>query len=238
MVNEITWDSRFFNRKIGELKVDTNSQHQIENDVKIAKENGFKYITCKIKSQDTSLIKYLESLGFYLSDIGVTWAIESNKFLNESNIRNSMIEKSIFVATEENIPMLKKIIKTLFSASRFYSDPFYSKGEADNLYQAWIENSVKGIEADIVYCIQDTGFITCKKVTQNMGKIILIGIQENFRGKGVGKILVNEAMEWFKKSNINLVNVRTQLSNISSMNFYAKLGLYIQEYDLVFAKIF
>lgn len=237
MINEITWDSSFFNRKIGELKLDIDSPDKIKSAVQAAKENNFKYITYRMQTQDTSVIKHLESFGFYLTDIGVIWAAESSKYLDESSVAKMAIGKSIDVARESDIPMLKKIIKSLFIDSRFYNDPFYSKEEADRLYQAWIENSVKKIEADIVYFISDTGFITCKKVTQNMGKVILMGVKEGFRGKGVGRILINEAMEWFRRSNISLVNIRTQLSNINAINFYAKLGFYIQGYDLVFAKI-
>jgi dTDP-4-amino-4,6-dideoxy-D-galactose acyltransferase len=235
MINELTWDSDFFKKKIGELKILTESQPAIEMAIKNAKDGNFKYIICKIKSQRTTLIKILESLGFYLSDIGVTWAIETDKFLYKG--KNSSIRESVQIATDKDIPMLKEMIKSLFLESRFYNDPFFSKEDADNLYQKWIENSVKGQIADIVFLIPDTGFITCKKSTSNIVEIPLIGIIKDSRGKGVGTTLITESINWAETKGINLVSVRTQLRNLNAMNFYVKLGFYIKEYDIVFGKI-
>ncbi|MBI4680394.1 MAG: GNAT family N-acetyltransferase [Nitrospirae bacterium] len=124
-----------------------------------------------------------------------------------------------------------------FLESRFYNDPFFSKEEADKLYQTWMENSVKKKAADIVFCIPDVGFITCKKNVTNIGEIGLVGVKKDFRGKAVGTALMKEAITWFKSQDINLVSVRTQLKNIDAMNFYLKLGCYVKGYDIVFAKI-
>ena len=237
MINELTWDSDFFKKRIGELKIVSKSPRKIEFVLKNAKFNNFKYIICKIPFQHTALIKTLENSGFYLSDIGVTWAIETDKFLYKDKIRDSLIRKSLKIATEKDISMLKKVIKSLFLESRFYSDPFFSKDEADRFYQAWIENSVKGKIADVVFCIPEKGFITCKKSSPPTGEIPLVGIKKDFRGKGLGTIFIAEAIKWFKTQGVHSVSVRTQLKNVNAMNFYAKLGFYIKGYDTVFAKI-
>lgn len=237
MINELTWDSKFFNRKIGELKVVSESLPQMKYAVERAKKNGFKYIICKIQSQETALIKLLESLGFYLSDIGVIWAVEAKIFLHRNANKNSDNRKSIKTATEKDIPMLKKMVKSLFLESRFYNDPFFSKEEADNMYQTWIENSVKGNIADIVLYIPVKGFITCKKLPLCTGEIVLVGVKKDFRGKGIGTILTQKAIKWFETQGTSVVSVRTQLKNLRAMNFYAQLGFYIKGYDIVFAKI-
>src|SRR4030042_6111447 len=241
MIKELTWDSAFFKRKMGELVIPSNEPTKIEGAIRKAQEDGFHYLTCRIENQDTSFIRLLESLGFYLSDIGISLAIETDKFLKEiipphpnqiplhppflkgdrggllkggrgdfqmkNREKDSIIRESIKVATYEDIPMLKRTIKSLFLESRFYNDPFFSKQDADKLYQAWIENSVKGHAADIVFCISHTGFVACKKspplpqsnpptspfskggqrgITKGgqgrfSGEIILIGIKKNVR---------------------------------------------------------
>jgi dTDP-4-amino-4,6-dideoxy-D-galactose acyltransferase len=237
MIEELKWDSKFFNKKIGELKVVSEQLPNIETIIEKAKKGGFRYIVCKIQSQQTDLIKLLESSGFYLSDIGVTWAVETDKFIYKKMNKNSNIKKSINIAAEKDIPMLKKMVKSLFLESRFYNDPFFSKEEADNLYQTWIENSVKGNVADVVFHIPDIGFITCKKLPLDIGEIVLIGIKKDFRGKGIGTILIEEAIKWFKMQGLDLITVRTQLKNLNAMNFYVRSGFYIKGYDIVFAMI-
>ena len=133
--------------------------------------------------------------------------------------------------------MLKKMITGLFIESRFYSDPFFSKKEADRLYRAWIKNAVEGRAADIVFVMPEIGFVVCRKPAQKRGEISLIGIKRHYRGKALGTNLLNSAMDWFKSHGVRSVSVRTQLKNLKAMNFYLKSGFSIESYDLIFAKI-
>lgn len=189
-----------------------------------------------MKSQDTSFIKLLESMGFYLSDIGVILRTESYKFVRGIPKAISRQEKAE-APTLSHIPMLRKMAKGLFHESRFYSDPFFSKEEGDRLYQEWIENSVKGRAADAVFWIPQTGFITCRKTTGKGGEIVLLGIKKDLRGKGFGSALVRTSMGWFREQKIKSVTVRTQLRNLRAINFYIKLGFIPEEYDIIFGKV-
>jgi dTDP-4-amino-4,6-dideoxy-D-galactose acyltransferase len=238
MIKELKWDSELIKRKIGVLTIDAGSLSCLGNTLKQAGKEGFQYIICKLASQDTEVIRALESEGFYLTDIGATFGIKTSEFLDRNKNRDFKISGSITTATREDIPALKKLITSLFTESRFYHDPFYGKDEADNLYRAWIENSVKGREADVVFCIPRTGFISCKKTGKHSGKIVLLGVRKGRRGKGYGSALLSTAMEWFAGQGTDFVSVRTQLKNLKGMNFYLRFGFLIKEYDLIFAKIY
>ena len=194
----------------------------------------------------------MESEGFYLTDIGVTFEIKTAEYLSGTDEKAATKSVSVSYgnqalaagaasgvveATEKDISDLKKMIPSLFPESRFYHDPFYSRKEADDLYRAWIENSVRGEEADVVLHIPRTGFITCKKVGRRAGKIVLIGVKRGKRGRGLGTALLLGAMKWFAAERVSSVTVRTQLKNVIGMNFYLHCGFLIKEYDLIFAKI-
>jgi len=96
--------------------------------------------------------------------MGVTFEMRPDKFLHKT--RAHTLDNGLVVRTalRNDIPKLKKMSTSLFADSCFYHDPFFSKKEADTLFQAWIENSVLGDAADIFYYVPDKGFITCKKV--------------------------------------------------------------------------
>ncbi len=240
MIKKLEWDSNFFKRKIGEIKLAStasNPSGKIDKIVKKAKEDGYEYIMHKIKFPQTSLIRGLESAGFYLSDIGVTWEVEACKFSYENITEDALIRNSVKVATGKDVQLLRKMAKSLFLESRFYTDPFFTKKDADNLFQAWIENSVKGKVADIVLFIPYVGFVTCKKSEGKSGKILLIGVTKENRNKNIGRILVTEAIKWLNKENVILVSVRTQLKNVSAMNFYCRAGFHVKDYDMIFANI-
>ena len=237
MIKELTWDSELIKRKIGFLTIDAGNLSSLGNALKQAGKEGFQYLLCRPEFQDTELIRTLESEGFYLTDVGVTFGIGTKEFLARNMAGGPESADRITTATRRDIPALKKLIPSLFSESRFYHDPFYSEEEADTLYRAWIENSVNGQEADIVFYIPETGFVTCKKTVKDSGKIVLFGVKKKNRGKGYGTALLFRAMEWFAGQGADFVDVRTQLKNLKGMNFYLRFGFFIKAYDLMFARV-
>jgi dTDP-4-amino-4,6-dideoxy-D-galactose acyltransferase len=235
-IEELKWDSAFFQRKIGTLKSPFDDLSALKDTLKKAKKDGFKYLTCRLAAQDTVLIRLLESNGFYLTDIGVTLETATRRYFQQGKQSRPTKQNAIKAATLEDIPALQKYITSLFSESRFYNDSFFPGEDADRLYRAWIENSVKGDAADVVFHIPGTGFISCRKSGKNSGQIVLIGVKKRFRGKGYGTALITEAMHWFRKERVRTVTVRTQLKNDRALNFYARIGFYVKGSDIVFGK--
>jgi dTDP-4-amino-4,6-dideoxy-D-galactose acyltransferase len=229
MIEELRWDTQLFGRKMGTIKKLPSSQGNLKKAIKEAKKNGFQYLLCKLKCEDWKAVGMLQKAGFYLSDIGVIWETDTYQV--------SMRTPHVCIAMEKDINALKKMTKRLFRYSRFYHDPFFTKRDADCLFEAWVENSVKGKEADIVFWIRGVGFITCRKVSSAKGMIPLIGVVDRMRGKGFGKILILTAIKWFKKKGIKRVQTRSQLTNIQAANFYSRIGFKVIRADIVLSKI-
>ena len=81
------------------------------------------------------------------------------------------------------------------------------------------------------------GFVTCKKKENKVGEVILIGVKGEFRGKNLGKVLMNSSVEWFSNNGIKTIKIKTQLKNIPAMNFYRKLGFSIDGYEMTFSYV-
>jgi dTDP-4-amino-4,6-dideoxy-D-galactose acyltransferase len=233
-IEELTWDSAFFQKKIGTLEAPSLDLSSLKDTLKKAKKDGFEYLTCRLARQDTVLIRHLESNGFYLTDIGVTLVMDTQRYFQKGKQSRPIKQHAIKTTTLEDVPALQKYVTSLFPESRFYNDPFFSREDADRLYRAWVENSVRGEAADIVFHIPGTGFISCKKAGKNSGQIVLIGVKKSFRGKGYGTTLITEAMEWFRRERINSVTVRTQVRNTKALNFYIHSGFIVKGYDIIF----
>jgi len=236
MIRDLVWDSTLFGKKIGSLSLTPKTIRRLNRAIEDAARQGFAYISCRLEKQDEKLIKALESSGFHLSDIGVTWMGRTAELLSKLHDRETP-RLNVRQAAQRDIVDLRHMSQALFSDSRFYSDPFFTQDDADRLFQTWIENSVKGAAADIVYVIPRTGFITCRKSGRNSGEIVLIGVNNKKRGKGVGTLLLKYSLLWFKDQKVHVISVRTQLKNIGSMNFYRRAGFSIGSYDVVYSKI-
>jgi|TARA_B110000467_G_C18279571_1_gene457703 dTDP-4-amino-4,6-dideoxy-D-galactose acyltransferase len=237
MIKELEWDTGFFKKKIGTLIFDEVSGAILSKDLEEAKIDQYKYIVCQLKSPELSTINLLEAHKFYLSDVGVTWEMEVEEYISRIEKKRLSSNAKAIKAGSMDISGLQEMIKPMFPNSRFYSDPFFSHAEADNLHVVWIENSVLGKAADVVLQIPGKGFVTCKKREDEVGEIILIGVKDRFRGKTLGKVLMDSSVEWFSDNGIKNIKIKTQLKNVAAMNFYRKLGFSIDGYDMTFSYV-
>ena len=237
MIKKLEWDTEFFKKKIGTLIFDEVPEGGLGKVLEEAKSCNYKYIVCQLKSPQLSTINLLEGHKFYLSDVGVTWEMRVEEYLSKVEKRGLDSNIEVSEAVVKDIPGLQEMIKPMFPNSRFYSDPFFSPEEADNLHVVWIENSVLGKAADLVLHVPDKGFVTCKKREDEAGEVILIGIKNGFRGENLGRALMNSSVEWFSKNGIKSIKIKTQLKNIAAMNFYRKLGFSIESYDMTFSSV-
>jgi len=169
MIRELIWDSTLLGKKIGLLEISSVKPVSLNAALRKASNQGFAYVICKMRDQDTRLTRLLESRGFYLSDIGITWHVDAEHLMKKIRCEPSL-SSMICTAQEHDIPMLGKMSRSLFTESRFYQDPFFSKKEADMIYREWTENSVRGKAADVVFFIPNGGFITCRKKDRVVGR--------------------------------------------------------------------
>lgn len=233
MIVKLKWDSELFGRKIGRLTV-VPSEEKLKGIVNQAVKEGYRYITCRVVLKRVPDIQLLESQGFYLTDIGVVWEKEIDLHISnpKSQISNSLVRE----ATIKDIPTLKSMVKGLFNDSRFFNDPFFTKKEADKVYQAWIENSLNDKTVK-TFLIKDCGFITCKKMSKNKGDISLVGVVSKVQGKGIGSSLILRALDWFNENRMKTVTVRTQLNNVNAMNCYNKMAFKVKYVDITMGLI-
>jgi dTDP-4-amino-4,6-dideoxy-D-galactose acyltransferase len=227
VIEELTWDSRLFKRKIGRL-TKVPSERSLQNVIDEARKDNYQYLTCRFTLNRVSEVQVLEKSGFYITDLGVVW--EGNTGVSSApaiSARKAEIKDGT---------MLRRMCKGLFTSGRFYCDPFFTRDEADSLYEAWIDNSLR--DKDIqTFVVANKGFITCKKLSGKGGDIPLVGVMTGERGKGLGSSLVMTAVNWFKTNGIKTVTVRTQVNNITAMNFYRGLGFIVKYTDVTMGKI-
>lgn len=69
------------------------------------------------------------------------------------------------------------------------------------------------------------GYIVASK--NNSGHIISLAVHPKFRRKGVGSILLEEALKSMKNEGISLVKLEVNENNNSAINFYKKHGFKI-----------
>ena len=228
MIEPLNWDSEFFGRKIGALTRAWQPE-SVKDDLAAARAQGYDYLLSRPPVDDAAAIRALEASGFYLTDLGVTWVGDVDRYLRTADGQPAMPARP---ATEADVPWLSRTASNLFPLSRFYHDPFYSKADADRLHEAWLANSVRGQAADAVWLIEESGFVTCKIAKDGTGEIVLIGVTGGSRRRGAGRALMTAALLWFKSKRVRTIRVKTQVRNLQAMNFYHRLGFDLHSTDM------
>ena len=145
---------------------------------------------------------------------------------------------------EEKMRELKLIASDLSSVSRFAKDSKIDSQKVLELYDQWIDNSFSGQMADAIYIAKNAlgkivGFVTFKVKNgegsegseENFVDLSLLAVDSGVRGRGVGKGLVNYALNDLKKSGKYAeCEVVVSSENTGAVRFYEKLG-FLQQKD-------
>lgn len=213
----LKWDSEFFKFQVGELEIDsTNSLRDIN---KALDKSFFRVVYIKIENPTKDDIERI------------------------SHVAPLMDEKVIFEKRVCNVPLsvsqrLEKYKGTMSSDllelawisgtfSRFNLDanfrPYFKR-----LYQCWLERSIQGDLADVVFVTYDralpVGFATVASKDEMIGQIGLIAVSCDYRRKGIASLLLRNAEAWCHENEYEIIQVATQARNVSACRLYEKYG--------------
>lgn len=124
-------------------------------------------------------------------------------------------------ATLVDLPSLQQLMMNLYSSDRQYDTLFKelspeAQGEEEYTSRIRSENGVCFVaerEGKIIGCL--TGMLSevPTEVPSRRTRLEKIFIQEEFRGQGVGSVLVNAFIEWNKEMGVSRVFVRAYAEN-------------------------
>jgi len=243
---DLPWDSSIFRIKMAKIsfllaKEECFYSYDITNKLLLnilsfCREKNIRHISCQVNINETFLIHTLEKNRFKLVDTIIIYSI----FLKNYGVEKINWNYVIREATNKDLLAMQELAGTAFFTpniflSRFYVDPLLRK-KANNLYEEWLRNSFKGEQADIVFIVENNnkpfGFITCqlpkKKSKEILNKKIatvpLNAISSEFRGQGIYHQLVKHSLDWFKKQDVDWVEIKTQIVTLPVQQTWQKLG--------------
>jgi dTDP-4-amino-4,6-dideoxy-D-galactose acyltransferase len=227
-VEKLNWDSNFFETEVYKV-TDINSAEEVSK-LKIGLTVGqLAYIFSPEE------IKYVD---LNLVDEKVLYALSLP--LQASNLKSIKSTSSVGIKTfTGNVPcnMLRKLAIQSGKYSRFFVDKKCPVEKAESLYNIWIERSVSGeIASEVLVAVQESnviGMITLK-LKDNVGDIGLIAVDTNKRGLGIGKSLLINAIDYFRKNGIDKVTVVTQGRNIAACKTYESLGFKVANKEYIY----
>ncbi|MFH1287799.1 MAG: GNAT family N-acetyltransferase [bacterium] len=204
--------------------------------IKYCREEKVRCLFANFSADDFSSLSVATKQGFIITDIRVDFEKDISSFVYDKRVPEGyQIDNNVI--GDDNI-YLEKLAKQISKVSRFNFDKNFSEGSPDNLYAAWMENSIKGEQADELFIAREAknkkpvGVITCKNKS-DYGKIVLVGVDQQHRGKTIASCILNEVCRNFKNNNFKLIKVVASGKNIDVLRLYQKNGFFIKSVSIV-----
>ncbi len=124
------------------------------------------------------------------------------------------------------IPIMEINLKTL---PEHYSDYFYESLIAE-LPEAFLVAEIGGKHVGYIMCKSEYGFSNFKKLGfVKKGHVVSVAVLNEFRRKGIGKGLVEEAINGVKTKKCDELYLEVRCSNTEAVLLYENMGFSIRQ---------
>ena len=232
------WDSDFFGIRIGRVVTNRLSCAIMDATNRWCALNAVDCLYFLADANDAQTIRLAEDFGFNLVDMRMTLA---RRILSEEPMPTAPEGAIIRLALPSDLKFLRAIARCGHRDSRFYFDNRFPAERCDSLYETWIEKSCAGRSAAVFVAeLRETpvGYVTCNRVDPATGQIGLLGVDSSAQGKGLGSVLINTAIGWFRRQGLNRALVVTQGRNVRAQVCYQRCGFLTQSVQLWYHRWF
>lgn len=210
------------------------------------KQNEVKCVIARVDLTNTLDIMAYEQSGFYLTDVLATFHLNVDALDNFQNqdSEGGVVKVASFREGDEQA--LMDIARSAFKVDHFHRDFHFPKHKSDELFAKWAYNCCHGLCDTVLVAKKKEdeyplGFIACrmehgKEKLRPYGVIELVAVSPAHQGKGVGTLLVREAVKWFGERGVHSVYVATQADNKGSARTYEKVRFNLEHIDVTLHK--
>ncbi|MFA5148572.1 MAG: GNAT family N-acetyltransferase [Candidatus Omnitrophota bacterium] len=223
MIEYVKWDSEFFGIKIGKTRLDAGNFDRA-GFIEERDKGGFGLIYGLADAGQHARGPW-ESAGFRFADCLITASMgfDAGKYVHTGH-------ELLANPSKDDLAACYEIAEAIAPASRFYYESAIGEQLTKKLYRKWIDTALDGTFSDGILVERIAGKIAginAIRTEKDAGVCTLIGVKDEFRGKGIGRKLWEQAFAyWAHKAapGINMVNVRFSAGNAPAFGFYIATG--------------
>jgi len=247
----LEWDSDFFRSKIARLREDTLRPALADAVDVWCERQAVDCLYALLRSDDPESSRVALSHGYRLVDVRVTLERETScRPESQLDSRSSRPTCVIRPFQARDLPGLRRIARARHRDTRFFFDGNFAPQRCEDLYERWIIASCEGY-AQAVFVAQPKetseegmaqssdciGYITCHlDEPEKPGRIGLVAVDAASTSRGVGRALVESAVEWFAPQGRLRVSVVTQGRNVPAIRLYERCGFSTSRVELYYHK--
>jgi ribosomal protein S18 acetylase RimI-like enzyme len=215
----LPWDTEFFGLPSYSLDVEESNMVTTPAAASLM-ETQFSgtFVTAKVDtSKDYGIVLILLQSGFQYIDTEVTF--ECRDTLDLSTERDNILITKL----KDNKSLPYEKFGSVYSLTRFHTDPHITSEKADQLWVNYLKNYVCNDRHQIFAAIieKEVAGVVLVDVDHSSVRLSFVGVRQRYQSQGIGSLLVQEVIRSFKGMSIT---VGTQIKNTMALNFYIQNG--------------
>ncbi|MDP3645814.1 MAG: GNAT family N-acetyltransferase [bacterium] len=228
------WDVSFFRKNIARLVPGILSERVMADALRECKKEKVDCLFARLESDVQKNVRIAEKNGFSLMSTRASY---------EAEFRDTReVDVAIRPALHSDLPTLKRMARVLSRESRFFRDPVFGVRKAERLYEAWVESLLSDhrLSGHVMIAMagqRAAGFVATSKKGP-LVHIELIFVDEQFRGRSIGRGLLQACINTYVQSGPHRFVVATQGSNVPAQRLYQSFGFKITKMELDYHKWF
>ena len=220
-------DEKRFGLKTAKLSINSEDL-DIPALVKSFKKQGGQLFIVRCNSILNKGIFELQKQGFFLTDTMLTFSINPSHFKEKKKKVKGL---DICLAKSEDSEALAVLSQKAFKAYKghYHNNPSLDDQKCSEVYSDWASQlPLKKEMADAVFIAKIdgafAGFASLKIADNKTAKAGLLGVDPEYRGKGISQHLHLWRFNWCQQNSLEEILVETSLNNKAYINILAKTG--------------
>lgn len=223
-LNVLPWDSDFFGFPVARLAGSSLHESQLPAIESWCRAQRVRCLYFLADGSSPDTLKAAHAGGFQFADMRMVFE-RPLAGLADRDSKAACIRS----ARKEELHLLQAMAGELHKNTRFFKDTHFPRERAAELYAEWLRRSFEDPKCAVLTAANSSGrscgYVTCEiGDAEGTGRIGLIGVDESWRGQGMGAALVRAALAWLSSAGASRVQVATQADNLVAMRLYTAHG--------------
>lgn len=230
-LQRLDWDTEFFGFEVGRLAGPFESIEALSNTLQVAAENGTRLVYGVCEHKDNTSHQIALAVGGRFVDIKCTYELDL------TSIQPTQANMEVVGDDANTHWQLRDLALQAAEFSRFRLDTALPEGSWKHMYSLWMRHSIIGKLADAVLVERGDdriiGMITISHRDQ-CGQIGLFAVDREWRGRGIGRRLLDASIQCCSAVGCEKLQVITQRNNIAACRSYEHAGFQLVDEQDIF----
>jgi len=232
----LDWDSEHWGFPVARLNRNKLTEDLAARAIRWCKEHSVRCLYFAADGRCAETLRAAGNNGFRFIDVRVD--LERGLLDDLTDAADGICREAV----PQDLLAMEKLARVAHEDTRFFKDTNFDRAKAGDLYAIWIardlrERQVFAAEsADKPDC--PLGYVSVSIDADRIGRIGLVAVNAEARGRGLARLLVQRASAWCRSRDADLVRVATQGTNIPALRLYESCGFKTADVKIWFHRWF